>query len=77
LLQVSRLVPRKEHDDLIATLPAILSRQHEVLYVIVGSGSDQQRLEALAGAQGVGKHVLFTGRVADATLPDWYRAGVA
>jgi rhamnosyl/mannosyltransferase len=48
--------------------------QLEATLVIVGAGPEEQRLRDLAQAFGVARRVHFTGRVADADLPAYYRA---
>lgn len=48
--------------------------QLEATLVIVGAGPEDQRLRELAQAFGVARRVHFTGRVADAELPAYYRA---
>lgn len=66
LLTVGRLHPAeryKGHDRVIAALPAVAARGHDVVYVIVGEGEDQSRLAALAADAGVADRVIFLGGV--------------
>jgi phosphatidylinositol alpha-1,6-mannosyltransferase len=64
---MSRLVPRKGFDVLIAAA-ALLARDHPDLVVaIAGGGRDEARLARLAEASGA--PVRFLGRVSDADLP--------
>jgi len=74
LLTVARLVPRKGHDRVIEALPTVLQRVPEAVYVIVGSGPDEERLRRLAESQGVKDRVIFAGAVSDKDLPAWYSA---
>lgn len=72
LLTVARLTPRKGHDLVIHAL-ALMKDREDVRYVVVGSGEDRGRLEALADELGIRDMVVFAGRVDDAELPDYYR----
>ena len=72
LLCVSRLVPRKGQDALIAALPAVLAELPGARLVLVGRGRDEGRLRALARRHGVQDAVVFAGAVADAELPGYY-----
>lgn len=72
---VSRLVPRKGQDLLIATLPRIRAALPDVRLLIVGSGPDHARLRRLAQRSGSADHIVFTGAVPYAELPAHFRAG--
>jgi phosphatidylinositol alpha-1,6-mannosyltransferase len=75
ILTVSRLAASeryKGHDRVIRALPAVAERCGLVSYLIVGSGDDRPRLEALAHARGVAERVTFAGEVAAADLPDYF-----
>ena len=76
LLTVGRLDSReryKGHDRVIATLPEVVSRGHDVSYVIVGEGDDAARLRRLAQDAGVAERVRFIGPVDRPTLIQAYR----
>ncbi|KQV16844.1 MULTISPECIES: glycosyltransferase family 4 protein [unclassified Kitasatospora] len=72
---VSRLVPRKGQDTLIAALPQILRDVPDAVLLIVGGGPYQGELEKLAEATGVSASVRFTGAVPWSELPAHYGAG--
>jgi phosphatidylinositol alpha-1,6-mannosyltransferase len=77
LLTVARMDAReryKGHDRVIAAIPQLLGRGHDVVYVVVGEGDDQPRLVALANKTGVGDRVRFMGAVERQTVIDAYRA---
>jgi phosphatidylinositol alpha-1,6-mannosyltransferase len=77
LLSVGRLDPREQYkgqDRVIRVLPGLLREHPGLLYCIAGEGDDRARLEALARHQGVSDNVRFLGPVADANMPDLYRA---
>lgn len=66
LTTVSRLDKReryKGHREVIASMPAILAREPEALYVIAGEGDDMPNLKRYAQEQGVSARVLFLGEV--------------
>ena len=69
---VSRLVPRKGQDMLIAAWPQIRRQVSEAALVIVGSGPYEQHLHRLAEETGVAAQVVFTGAVPTAELPAHY-----
>lgn len=70
LLTVSRLVPHKGIDTVIAALPML----PEVRYAVAGEGPDRPRLEQLADQLGVRDRVRFLGSVPEVQLPGLYRA---
>ena len=62
----------KGHDRIIRCLEALRSVVPEVVYLIVGTGDDQQRLEALAQNLGVRGAIIFAGFVPAAEIADHY-----
>lgn len=66
---VSRLVPRKGQDRLIAAWPRVLRRIPDAVLLLVGAGSYAKRLQAQASS--LGDRVVFTGRVPYEELPDY------
>ena len=70
LLTISRLVPHKGIDTVIAALPML----PDVRYAVGGVGPDRPRLEQLAEQLGVRDRVRFLGSVPEAQLPGLYRA---
>jgi phosphatidylinositol alpha-1,6-mannosyltransferase len=73
VLCVSRLVPRKGQDVLIAAMPMVRRRVPDAVLLLVGDGPQRGRLEAAAADAPAGS-VLFAGEVADAELPSHYSA---
>jgi len=65
LTTVSRLVPRKGHDAVLRAMPLILEQIPNVVYRIVGSGPERDRLQALTGALQLQSNVEFYGEVGD------------
>ncbi len=73
LLTVRRLEPRMGLEELLhaMTLPAV---PPDATLTIVGRGSLDRRLEALARGLGLESRVLFIGGATDEQLSDWYRS---
>lgn len=77
LLTVGRMSSReryKGHDTVIAAIPELVKKGHDICYAIVGEGDDRPRLQALADQIGVASRVKFLGAVDPQTLPEIYRA---
>jgi phosphatidylinositol alpha-1,6-mannosyltransferase len=73
LLTVARLTPHKGIDTALHAFARLAPRHPALRYAIAGSGSDRERLGALAASLGVADRVHFLGAVADAELPSLYR----
>jgi phosphatidyl-myo-inositol dimannoside synthase len=76
LLTVGRMDPReayKGHDRVIAAIPSLVAKGHDICYLVVGEGPDRIRLEALAHDAGVSERVRFLGRVELQGLVEIYR----
>ena len=76
LLTVGRMAPGeryKGHDRVIAAIPDLVGRGHDVVYLIIGEGDDRARLEELAQESGVAERVRFLGAVDPKHLVDAYR----
>ncbi len=63
LLAVCRLEPQKGVDVAVRALPAVRERHPDAHLVVLGEGSERERLERLAAELGVPVHLL--GRVPD------------
>jgi phosphatidylinositol alpha-1,6-mannosyltransferase len=76
LLTVGRMDSRdryKGHDRVIAAIPDLVQRGHNVIYVIIGQGDDRARLEQLARETQVAERVRFLGAVGASQLAEAYR----
>ncbi len=73
VLSVGRLQRRKGHDVAIEAI-AQVSRIRPVRYVIIGTGEELPRLQAIAQAAGVADSVTFVGEVSAEDLPAYYAA---
>jgi teichuronic acid biosynthesis glycosyltransferase TuaC len=63
LVTVGNLIARKRHADVIEALALLADRWPGLRYVIVGDGSERDRLRELAAARGVAGRVDFRGRL--------------
>ncbi|MCX5679742.1 MAG: glycosyltransferase family 4 protein [Candidatus Omnitrophica bacterium] len=72
LLTVGRLQRRKGHDMVIRSLPELVKKFSDLVYIIIGDGEEMKYLENLAKEQGVGDKVVFAGRVRQEDLPTYF-----
>lgn len=72
IMTVGRLDERKGHDMVIRAMTQLTKRFPDVVYMIVGKGREEQRLKSLADNLKLQELVIFTGFVADESLPDYY-----
>ncbi|TFV65216.1 UNVERIFIED_ORG: glycosyltransferase family 1 protein [Bacillus sp. AZ43] len=72
---VSRLVPRKGQDVLVAGWSRILARHPDARLLLVGGGPLEASLRKDVAARGLTDRVVFTGPVDPAELPAYYAAG--
>jgi glycosyltransferase involved in cell wall biosynthesis len=78
LLSVGRLEQNKGF-DLLARALGTLTRSGGLAapgwrWVLAGAGPFRPAIEAVVAAEGLERHVLFTGRLSDANLHAWYEA---
>ena len=72
---VSRLVPRKGQDVLVAGWPRVLARHPGARLLLVGGGPAEASLRKAVAARGLQHSVVLTGGVPAAELPAHYAAG--
>ncbi len=70
VVSISRLVPRKGMDVLIAASARLAERHPGLTLAVAGAGRDRARLDRMIGTTGAPARLL--DRVADADLPDLY-----
>lgn len=70
LLSVSRLVKRKGIADILSVLPQLQHNSPNLIYVVVGDGTEKSNLEKQA--ESLNTNVIFTGEVSDNELAAWY-----
>ena len=72
LLTVSRLVPRKGHDQVLKALARIPAVHPTVHYLIAGSGPNETNLRRMVIELGLEPCVSFVGHVPEESLNDYY-----
>jgi glycosyltransferase involved in cell wall biosynthesis len=76
LLTLGRLDAAERYkgvDEVLEGLQQLRQTVPELVYIIVGDGTDRARLEQKARSLGVARHVRFAGRINDAEKADHYR----
>jgi phosphatidylinositol alpha-1,6-mannosyltransferase len=72
---VSRLVPRKGQDVLVAAWPQVLVRHPAARLLLVGGGPSEESLRRAVAARGLAGSVVLTGGLPAPELPAHYAAG--
>jgi len=72
LLSVGRLVNRKGFDLVIKSLPEVIKKIPNLIYLIVGNGPERKNLEELTEKLRVADHVTFLEDIKDSNLPCYY-----
>lgn len=73
ILTVGRLVERKGADQVIRSLPELVQKYPDLVYVVVGSGPEEPALKLLARELHVEPHVVFAGSVSHEELPAYFQ----
>lgn len=74
LLTVGGFKERKGQDLVIQSLPKILQKRRDVMYVMVGEGFWKEHLDKMAQELGVRDHVDFISPKRDDELVAWFKA---
>lgn len=74
IVSTGRLSRRKGFDQVIRSLPGLVSDGVDVHYAIIGIGEDERYLRDLAESEGVRDRVHMLGHVSAEELPRWYNA---
>lgn len=69
--KIARLFKLKGHDDLFAVAPDLIRRFPHVKFLLVGDGPWRDRFEARVRASGLEGHIIFTGLVPPAEIPQY------
>lgn len=72
ILTICRLVPRKGIDLVLKALKEIKDQNEELVYLIGGTGPDEERLKQMVSEFGLEENVRFLGRVADDEMAAYY-----
>ena len=74
ILTVGRLVKRKGHGMVIKSLPEVIKKVPNMVYLVVGDGPLRNELEELVKKLKLEKYVVFAGYIAYEDLPKYYTA---
>jgi phosphatidylinositol alpha-1,6-mannosyltransferase len=74
ILSVGRLVKRKGFEYVIRAMPAVLEKEPNAVYVILGNGQEESCLRELVQELAIQEHVFFVKNASDADLVAWYAA---
>lgn len=72
ILAVGRLVEKKGFDYLIRAMQTVAKEQKRAKLVIIGDGTEKNRLERLAQDLEIEKKVFFLGKINHTDLPKYY-----
>lgn len=75
VVTVARLAARKGVDRALEAVAALVPEFPDLVYVVVGDGSQRSALERRAAAPDLAGRVRFVGWVGDEELPAFYRLG--
>ena len=65
LITVARLEPRKGIDTVITSLPKLITRYPNLIYLIGGEGDDRHRIENIINELNLKNHVKLLGRLSE------------
>ena len=68
--KIARLCELKGHDDLLAVAPELVRSHPRMKLLLVGDGPWRARFEQRVGALGLKRHIIFTGLVPPAQIPE-------
>jgi glycosyltransferase involved in cell wall biosynthesis len=77
VLTVSRLSKEKNVAMLVRVAARVAKKNNRILFVVIGDGRLKDKLKNLAASLGAADNILFTGRIENALLPEYYHAADA
>jgi phosphatidylinositol alpha-1,6-mannosyltransferase len=72
LFSVGRLVKRKGNDMVIKSLPEVIEKIPDLVYLIAGNGPYKAELKKMVSDLDLEEHVYFLGYISDSKLPFYY-----
>jgi glycosyltransferase involved in cell wall biosynthesis len=73
LLSCARLVEKNRFDVMLAALPALADRYPDLVWAIIGKGSEHDALSARAAELGVSERIIWVGELYDEdALAPWF-----
>jgi glycosyltransferase involved in cell wall biosynthesis len=76
LMTLGRLISTERYkgfDEVLEVMPSLIEQFSNLVYLIVGDGSDRRRLEGKARDLGIAEHVRFAGLIPEHEKADHYR----
>lgn len=73
LARLAGLERYKGIDEILEAMPALLEQEPNLIYMVLGDGNDQPRLEAKTQALGIADKVIFAGFVRESDKADYLR----
>jgi len=74
VLTVQRLEKRKGVEYFIKAIPMVLERFNNIKFMIVGDGPEKNKLKKLCKSLGVSENVIFTGKIPNSEIQNYYKA---
>ena len=72
ILTVARLDEMKGNDMVLRSMPEVLKKTPNLMYLIAGNGQNKNQLEKLTSELNLDDHVRFVGYISDEELPIYY-----
>lgn len=72
LLTASRLVAKKNHENVLKSLHLVLRKVPSLIYLIIGKGEEEERLKNLTMELGLEEYVKFLGYIEPREMPLYY-----
>jgi len=72
LLTVARLIPIKNHENVIKALPIVIQKVPDLVYLIVGEGEEKSNLLRLTKKLDLEKYIRFVGHVDPMDISNYY-----
>ena len=60
-------------DEILEVMPTLLQNDSQLMYLVLGDGDDQARLQAKATATGIADNVIFVGFISEEEKADYLR----
>jgi phosphatidyl-myo-inositol dimannoside synthase len=76
ILTLARLAGYERYkgiDEILEVLPALLEQEPNLIYMVLGDGDDQTRLQAKAQSLGIDEKVIFAGFISESDKADYLR----
>lgn len=73
LLSCARLEPKNKYNQIVQSLPAIIDRIPDILWCVIGTGPEKEKLEGIVNKAGLSQHVRFVGELYnERELAPWF-----